>query len=195
VDVLEQEASLGAKGLQKSLFGFFISSKMTVHAVLQALPLSEKAAVLKSPQLLELSDLRAVLAKRLRARGLRVTRPRVAMINALAVSAHPLSAEQLRGEVEGECDLVTVYRSLASLELVGIVQKNYGFSGTAIYTLNVPEHSYPVLPREGLGGSTLPLPAAAAVRECLNMATDHLRAMGYGNVRAVVQFFADFPKA
>lgn len=136
-------------------------------------------------------DLDESLRAKLRARGMRVTRPRIAVIDALTRLGHPISAERLHERLEGRCDLVTVYRSLAALELLAVVQKLYAFNGTAVYALEPLEPCYRVLLRNGSDGAKVPIETAAVLEACVNSAAEHIRGMGYENVRASVQFFAD----
>ena len=68
--------------------------------------------------------------------GLRVTKQRKAMIEVLASSDIPLSAEEtFRYLSKGACDLVTVYRSLEQLEKAGVIQLGVRENGTKVYCL------------------------------------------------------------
>ena len=61
--------------------------------------------------------------KNLSRAGLRVTKQRRAMLEALAQSDKPLSAEETHSELpDSSCVLVTVYRSLDQFERIGVVQ-------------------------------------------------------------------------
>jgi Fur family ferric uptake transcriptional regulator len=52
---------------------------------------------------------------RLKAAGLRITQPRIAILDALIKRSLPASIEQIHGDLAGSaCDLVTVYRCLAT---------------------------------------------------------------------------------
>ena len=54
---------------------------------------------------------------KLKAAGLRITQPRLAILGALSRRAQPTSIEQLHEDVGAEnCDLVTVYRCMAAFE-------------------------------------------------------------------------------
>jgi len=51
----------------------------------------------------------------LRAQGLRITRPRIAILTVLIHHNRPSTIDQIHAELkEGSCDLVTVYRCLAA---------------------------------------------------------------------------------
>jgi Fur family transcriptional regulator, ferric uptake regulator len=73
---------------------------------------------------------------RLRQAGLRITRPRVALIESLAAMKHPVPIEELHQTLRGEaCDLVTVYRCLAAFEEIGLVRRSFLHNGTSVYEL------------------------------------------------------------
>lgn len=77
---------------------------------------------------------------RLRAAGLRVTRPRVAILEALAAKETPVSIEHLHREVSARsCDLVTVYRCLAAFEQLGLVRRSFLHNGTALYEMSLDD--------------------------------------------------------
>lgn len=74
---------------------------------------------------------------RLSESGLRVTKQRRAMLEALAKAENPFSAEEVHGQLtEARCDLVTVYRSLEQFERVGVVQLGVRENGTKVYCLS-----------------------------------------------------------
>ena len=57
---------------------------------------------------------------RMKERSLRVTTPRLAMLNILAEATRPMSAEEIHAAAgDGTLDLVTVYRSLGALDEAG----------------------------------------------------------------------------
>ena len=75
--------------------------------------------------------------KNLSRAGLRVTKQRRAMLEALAQSDKPLSAEETHSELpDSSCDLVTVYRSLDQFERIGVVQLGVRENGTKVYCLS-----------------------------------------------------------
>jgi Fur family ferric uptake transcriptional regulator len=67
----------------------------------------------------------------LRARGLRVTRPRRRLLAALYAAAEPASAETLAAGA----DLASVYRNLEAFEAVGLVRHVHLGHGPGRYTL------------------------------------------------------------
>ena len=67
---------------------------------------------------------------------MRVTEPRKAILKFLASEHGPFSAEETHQRVaKTECDLATVYRSLTSLEGVGVVRRCEFGDGIARYEL------------------------------------------------------------
>jgi Fur family transcriptional regulator, ferric uptake regulator len=73
---------------------------------------------------------------RIRASGMRVTKPRVALVEALLKQAGPLSIDKLHQAVGvNACDLVTIYRCLAAFEEIGLVRRSYLHNGTCLYEL------------------------------------------------------------
>ena len=63
---------------------------------------------------------------RIRTANMRVTKPRVALVEALFKQEGPVSIERLH-QVVGikSCDLVTIYRCLAAFESLGLVRRSY----------------------------------------------------------------------
>lgn len=75
---------------------------------------------------------------RLRAAQMRVTQPRVAILQALFRRTAPASIEQLHQELDQRsCDLVTVYRCLAAFEQIGLVRRSYLHNGTSLYEFSL----------------------------------------------------------
>jgi len=69
--------------------------------------------------------------------GLRLTKQRRAMLEALVIAEKPMSAEEVHAKLySGTCDLVTVYRSLEQFERVGVVQLGVRENGTKVYCLS-----------------------------------------------------------
>jgi Fur family ferric uptake transcriptional regulator len=65
---------------------------------------------------------------------MRVTKPRVAIIEALLKRESPVSIEQLHQELnERSCDLVTVYRCLSAFEEIGLVRRSFHHNGTSLF--------------------------------------------------------------
>ena len=64
------------------------------------------------------------LAERLRRKSRKLTGPRQVILETLQQQAHPMSTQELFAALPpGDCDLVTVYRSLRLLESLGMVKR------------------------------------------------------------------------
>jgi len=65
---------------------------------------------------------------------MRVTKPRVALVEGLLKQNGPVSIERIHQEVGVDsCDLVTIYRCLAAFEDLGLVRRSYLHNGTCLY--------------------------------------------------------------
>ncbi len=90
--------------------------------------------------------------KNLSEAGLRLTRQRRLMIEALVRAENPQSAEETHGAMPaGSCDLVTVYRSLEQFERIGVVQLGVRENGTKVYCLSHGQDHHHHLTCRGCG--------------------------------------------
>ncbi len=137
----------------------------------------------------------AVATDRLRAAGLRVTQPRLAILAALAQRAQPTSIEQLHQDVgAAKCDLVTVYRCVAAFEEIGLVRRAFFHNGTSLYEINVGQPTrYHVVCKTTNRVDELDAETAEDLRRTIQEVQDKLRAKGYGEVGHIVEFFAVAP--
>ena len=79
----------------------------------------------------------------LRQRGQRVTGPRKAILGILTAEHGPFTAEELHQRLsKGECDLVTVYRTLTALEEMDVVRRCDFGDGSYRYEFNTAEHHH-----------------------------------------------------
>jgi Fur family ferric uptake transcriptional regulator len=130
-----------------------------------------------------------IASARMRENGLRVTRPRVALIEALARQSGPVAIEQLHQEVSREaCDLVTVYRCLGAFEQIGLVRRSFLHNGTSLYELTLgatPQHYHLVCKSCGKTERVDYFPIEGAERL--------VRERGYTQVSHLVEFFGVCP--
>jgi len=125
---------------------------------------------------------------RIRTAGMRVTKPRVALIEVLLRQNGPVSIERIHQEVGiRSCDLVTIYRCLAAFESLGLVRRSYLHNGTCLYeqTISTDRRYHVVCKRCGRtepAEYTLP----AGVEQALVN-------KGYVQVSHVVEFFGLCP--
>ncbi|MFT3867842.1 MAG: transcriptional repressor [Nibricoccus sp.] len=133
---------------------------------------------------------------RLKAAGLRITQPRVAILEALIKRAQPASIEQIHNDLSNSaCDLVTVYRCLAAFQEVGLVRLCYFHNGTSLYQINIETESpYHIVSKETNEVEQLDQESSAELRAVLSRIQESLRARGYTEVSHMVQFFAQKPK-
>ena len=127
--------------------------------------------------------------RRIRDDGLRITKPRLALIAALHRHEGPVSIERIHQDVgAAACDLVTVYRSLAAFEGIGLVRRSYLHNGTCLYelTLNPQQHCHIVCKSCGSTERVDRVPVEDTERQ--------LAERGYAQVSHVVEFFGVCPK-
>jgi Fur family ferric uptake transcriptional regulator len=137
-----------------------------------------------------------VACARLKAAGLRITQPRVAILEALIKRSAPASIEQIHGDLaDAACDLVTVYRCLAAFQEVGLVRLCYFHNGTSLYQINLDNDSpYHVVSKDANEVEELDSESSAELRAVVQRIEENLRAKGYTDVSHLVEFFAQKPK-
>jgi Fur family ferric uptake transcriptional regulator len=137
-----------------------------------------------------------IACSRLKAAGLRITQPRVAILEALIKRNQPASIEQIHNDLANSaCDLVTVYRCLAAFQEVGLVRLCYFHNGTSLYQINLESESpYHIVSKETNEVDQLDQECSAELRAVLGRIQETLKARGYTEVSHMVQFFAQKPK-
>ena len=74
---------------------------------------------------------------------MRITKPRIAIIESLLKHAGPISIERIHQDIGAEiCDLVTVYRCLSAFENLGLVRRSYLHNGTCLYELTLGSQNH-----------------------------------------------------
>lgn len=135
--------------------------------------------------------------ERLKAAGMRITQPRIAILSVLIGNNKPVPIEQLHAELkEASCDLVTVYRCLAAFEEIGLVRRCFFHNGTSLYQLvgDAPP-AYHVVDKETNEIVKLDAATSAELAASLKRVEETLRARGYKDVTHLVEFLARNPKA
>lgn len=125
---------------------------------------------------------------RLKSAGLRITQPRVAILEALIRRNAPASIEQLHRDLASDaCDLVTVYRCLAVFEELGLVRRCFFHNGAGLYEINLDDsHHYHIVCKS--------CGKVERIDASLTDTTERmLRERGYDQVTHLVEFFGVCP--
>lgn len=131
----------------------------------------------------------------LRAAGLRITQPRIAILTVLINRNQPTSIEQIHDELaDGSCDLVTVYRCLAAFEEISLVRRSFFHNGTSLYEINLgKDNRYHVVSKNASNVEALDPESTAELRETVQRIEERLRANGHTDISHVVEFFTTAP--
>lgn len=136
---------------------------------------------------------RDALVAKLRAFGLRVTGPRVALLRALTASGQPATIDQLFARTGDQtCDLVTIYRTMAAFEKAGLVYRN-GFSGrgAVMFCLDTGGlRRYPLIRKGSSVAEELDDESSRELRITIERIKNRLKARGYGELDHIVEFIA-----
>ena len=161
-----------------------IASTQTNHPLANADTESPHAAALR------------MACNRLKSAGLRITQPRIAILEALIKRPLPASIEQIHAELKGSsCDLVTAYRCLAAFEELGLVRRCFFHNGTSLYQIALDDTpSYHVVDKATNSVTELDSDLALELREAMQRIEQKLVARGYTNVSHMVEFFGRAPK-
>lgn len=141
---------------------------------------------------------RLILATaRLKSAGLRVTQPRMTILEALCRQTSPVSIEQLHaGLPAGACDLVTVYRCMAAFERGGLVRRAVIHQGTSLYQVafGQPE-TYHIVCRASGQLAPLSPEVSRELQQAVAKAREELREKGYREVAHMLEFSGVAPPA
>jgi len=161
-----------------------IASTQTNH------PLAGARTGTKSPSAIELAT------AKLKSAGLRITQPRIAILNALNKRSQPTSIEELHDGLGGQgCDLVTVYRCMAAFEEIGLVRRAFFHNGTALYEINLGQPTrYHVVCKSTNRVEELDAETSAELNETLSKIEAKLRSRGYEDLGHIVEFFGVAPQ-
>mgnify|MGYP000452534449 CR=1 FL=1 len=133
---------------------------------------------------------------RLRAAGLRVTQPRILILNVLLKRVEPATIEQIAEDLktDGFYDLVTVYRCVAVFEELGFVRRSFLPSGTSLFQLIDSATSlYHVVCRETERVEPLDAATHAELDVAVKRVENTLRSRGYTKINQRIQFFGVSP--
>lgn len=130
---------------------------------------------------------------RLKAAGLRITQPRIAILGAMIRRGEPATIEQLHNDLkDSACDLVTVYRCLAAFEELGLVRRCFFHNGTSLYQIQLGNQPvYHVVGKDGSILDTVSPELSAELQAVLAKVEADLKARGYADVSNMAAFFAN----
>ena len=131
---------------------------------------------------------------RLKSAGLRITQPRIAILEVLIRRPLPASIEQIHADLgisaASTCDLVTVYRCLAAFEELGLVRRCFFHNGTSLYQLNLDDAApYHVVDKANNAVAPLDADLAEELRGAMQRIEEKLSERGYSQVSHMVEFF------
>lgn len=128
---------------------------------------------------------------RLKAAGLRITQPRLAILAGLIRHGQPTTIEAIHQEVGPEtCDVVTIYRCMAAFEAIGIVRRAFLNNGTSLYEIDLGEPMrYHIVCKST--GAVTPLEAdlVTELSAAVHRVEEGLRRRGYSAVGHRLEFF------
>lgn len=133
---------------------------------------------------------------RLKAAGLRITQPRIAILEAMIQFGQPASIERIHSELSADsCDLVTVYRCLAVFEELGLVRRSFFHNGTSLYEINLAGTSrYHVICKASNRVEEIDAETTTELRAAVIRIEEMLKARGYTDVSHMVEFFGVSPQ-
>jgi Fur family ferric uptake transcriptional regulator len=137
-----------------------------------------------------------IACNRLKAAGLRITQPRIAILDVLIKRSLPASIEQIHAELANTvCDLVTVYRCLAAFEELDLVRRCFFHNGASLYQIALDDSpSYHIVDKTSNSVSELDPELAMELSEAMQKIEQKLIARGFTDVSNLVEFFARTPK-
>lgn len=134
-----------------------------------------------------------IACSRLKEAGMRITQPRIAILNSLINRSVPANIEQIFADLPPDtCDLVTVYRCLAVFQEIGLVRLTYFHNGASAYQLTLTSDTVPpyhVISKRDNDVHELDAESAAELRAVIHKIEDKLRAQGHEKVSHIVEFF------
>ena len=134
----------------------------------------------------------------LKTAGLRITQPRISILTSLINRSVPARIEQIHADLPPDtCDLVTVYRCLATFQKIGLVRLSYFHNGASAYQIVLDNNGntapYHIISKEDNEIQELDPESAAELRAVIMKIEDRLRANGSTNVSHIVEFFVENP--
>lgn len=133
-------------------------------------------------------------AVRLRAAGLRVTQPRLAILEVLHGATVPMTIEAIHESLaRADCDLVTVYRCIEAFEEIGLAKRFFQKNGTTAFTTNRAKCSLFVMSEDGSRPAEVKRELNDSLWSAMAAVEQNLAKLGYRKVTGLVQFFGEPP--
>src|SRR4030095_15704092 len=134
-----------------------------------------------------------LLVARLKSSGLRVTGPRIAILEALSTCSQPATIAPLFFKAgSSTCALVTIYRPMAAFERAGVVYRS-GFSerGAVLYNADIGERRrYPVIRKGSEIIAAVDNESPCELQATIDRIKTRLQSRGYERLQHIVEFFA-----
>ena len=138
-----------------------------------------------------------LLSLKLRTSGLRITQPRLALLDVLCSTSQPATIEQLYGQIDSKtCDLVTFYRCIAAFEKDGVAYRSgFGERGAALYLVaSDSQRRYPLVQKGTRHVEQLDEDLSSELHVAIESVQRKLRERGYRRLEHIVEFFAEAPR-
>lgn len=134
--------------------------------------------------------------QRLKRLGVRMTKPRQAILEALFAEREPIAIDTLHKQRGlSRFDLVSLYRGLTLFADLGLVRRTLSFSGTSLYELNLGDTRFRVTCKHSHKRELLSVEVSAELARAIDKARHELETKGYSGITSQVEFFAVAPDA
>jgi Fur family ferric uptake transcriptional regulator len=133
----------------------------------------------------------------LRASGKKITHARVALLAQLLKRTEPATIEEIHRDIDAGafCDPITIYRSLAVYEDLGMVRRGYTFEGVSTWQyLPETDPPYRVISKLTADSDSLDPELCSVLRLALENVERVLKTKGYKDVGHRAHFFALRPE-
>lgn len=127
--------------------------------------------------------------------GVRVTKPRLAILSALFSEKEPIAIDTLHKE-RGlqQYDLVSLYRGLTLFADLGLVRRTLSFNGTSLYELNLGRSlRFRVTCTQSQKRELLSVDVSAHLSDAVQQARSELESKGFRDISFQIEFFAVSP--
>lgn len=127
--------------------------------------------------------------------GVRLTKPRLAILSALFAEKEPIAIEALHKQ-RGlkNYDLVSLYRGLTLFADLGLVKRSFSYNGTSLYEVNFGGNTrFRVTCKLSQKRELLSVEVSSELAQAVDKARTELESKGYREVTCQVEFYAVSP--